>query len=98
MKLYTKVTCRQLLNSSWESQAHLQFEEISTGKGKPFPCTLDIAGFNADQLRYQFIEYAPASQETAVSAAATLQSYLPIARGYETDTPSPSKNLGVQHV
>lgn len=86
MKLYTKATCQQLLNSSWENQAYLQFEEILTDKGKPFPCTLGIAGFNADQLRYHFVEHNPASEEAAVCAAATLQSYLPIARGCGKNT------------
>lgn len=86
MLLYTKTTCHQLAKSSWEIDAFQQFEQILINKDKPFPCTLGIAGFNADQLRHAFVGLDPTSDSTASCVAATLQSYLPVARSCGKNT------------
>lgn len=71
---------------NWKLSAFQGFEAVMTSTTHPFPCTLGIAGFNADQLRYAFVDEAPSSDQAAYLLAATLQSFVTTARAYGKNT------------
>lgn len=100
MKLFKKDTLDRFPIESWEFKAFKQFKETMVSEENLFPCTFGVAGFNADQLRYCFIENEPENRNSANLVAAALQSYLPIARNSGKNTSlvvifNESKDLGL---
>ncbi|MES2936051.1 MAG: YqcI/YcgG family protein [Pseudomonadota bacterium] len=86
MRLYTKTSFLAFPEGSWEQKAAAQFQDQLTSEDRPFPCTLGVAGLNADQLRYSYIDQDVGSEAAARSVAAALQAYLPVARSFGKNT------------
>lgn len=86
MKLYTRTSSLAFPEGSWEKKAAAQLRDQLTSEDRPFPCTLGVAGYNADQLRYCYVDAAPGSDAAARTVAAALQAYLPVARTFGKNT------------
>lgn len=100
MKLYDKEELAKLNKDEWEFNAYNDFKVIVTDKKTVFPCTLGVAGFGANQLRFKFISSEPDTQDAAKELAAALQSFVPNARGFGKNTSlvvffKKSRDLGV---
>lgn len=85
MKLMDKYDGQSLDATSWQARAFSSFEKILTNVSDAFPCTLGVAGFNANQLRYYYVD-TKSLVSTERQIAAALQSYLPVARSFGKNT------------
>jgi len=86
MLLLTRKDIKAITPESWKYKAFLDFETIMTNPDKAFPCTLGVAGFMADQLRFAFIDEDVMSAVAAEQLAATLQTFVPSARSFGKNT------------
>ncbi|PKO61319.1 MAG: hypothetical protein CVU24_09245 [Betaproteobacteria bacterium HGW-Betaproteobacteria-18] len=86
MLLHTRKDVKTISQESWKYKVFHDFEAIVTDPGKAFPCTLGVAGFAADQLRFAFIEHDVMSATAAEQLAATLQTFVPSARSFGKNT------------
>lgn len=73
MKLYDKDALNALNDDRWEFNAYHDFKAMVTDEKTAFPCTLGVAGFSANQLRFRFIESGPESGAASFDLAAALQ-------------------------
>ncbi|MEB0139134.1 MULTISPECIES: YqcI/YcgG family protein [unclassified Undibacterium] len=107
MRYYAKAEIDTSFAGRWEMQAYTEFAHILNDNARPFPCTLGIAGWHNDQLRYAFIDHAPLVEQGGNEAAlqelaASLQSYLPNARLFGKNTSlvvffNETRDQGVPH-
>lgn len=100
MQLLTREDIKIATSISWKQEAFRDFDAIITSPETLFPCTLGVAGFGANQLRFSFIDSDLESDEAASTLAATLQSYIPNARSFGKNTSlvvffKESGNLGI---
>jgi FPC/CPF motif-containing protein YcgG/quercetin dioxygenase-like cupin family protein len=86
MQLYDKDGLNDLQNDQWEFNAYSDFKSIVTDDKVAFPCTLGVAGFSANQLRFHFISAPLGTDRAAVELAAALQSFIPNARSFGKNT------------
>lgn len=101
MELHTKKTVAAFSAKSWESKAFTSLSETLSSLDARFPCTLGVAGFNADQLRYVFIDANPTTSSALETLAAYLQSFLSAAREFGKNTSlvaffNESRDLGIE--
>jgi FPC/CPF motif-containing protein YcgG len=100
MQLHDKNSLLQLDAKSWESKAFSDFKSILQSNERSFPCTLGVAGFSANQLRFYFNNNEPDSTEAAEQLAAALQCFIPSARYFGKNTSlvvffSEQRDLGI---
>jgi len=86
MLLHDNKSLASLKPGSWEYKAFYDFRSIILSPDKVFPCTLGVAGFGADQLRFNFIKHDLESDTAANQLAAALQSFVPNARSFGKNT------------
>jgi FPC/CPF motif-containing protein YcgG len=86
MLLLTRKDVKSISQESWKYKVLHEFESIITDPLKSFPCTLGVAGFAADQLRFAFIDHDVMSASAAEQLAATLQTFVPISRSFGKNT------------
>ena len=101
MKLYDKEGLSALNNNHWGFNAYHDFKAVVTDEVTAFPCTLGVAGFAANQLRFYFIEADPETEDAAFELAAALQSFIPNAKSFGKNTSlvvffNETKDLGVE--
>jgi FPC/CPF motif-containing protein YcgG len=86
MRLYCRTEIEHMPPTNWERAAYDDFKSIVTNKEKLFPCTLGVAGFSANQLRFGFIPENIDISKSSRRLAAILQSFLPNARAFAKNT------------
>jgi len=86
MRMWDKNEIQDMLSESWEKKAYEDFRKIIVDKDRAFPCTLGVAGFVSNQLRFGFIPNDINSVEACKNIAAMLQSYIPCARSFGKNT------------
>jgi uncharacterized protein len=86
MQLYDKDGLNGLNNGQWELNSYNDFKAIVTDAKVAFPCTLGVAGFAANQLRFHFISSPSEAKDAAFELAAALQSFVPNARSFGKNT------------
>lgn len=80
MQLFSKNDHAHWSSTPWKKEAFDYISDLFHQKTPAFPCLLGIAGFMNDHLRYGFVSSPIASDETAHTVAAYLQSFVPNAR------------------
>ena len=86
MKLHTRKSIVSLPLESWEVVAFESFSNTLGSTHERFPCSLGVAGFNADHLRFVFIDEVPNSVSAIEKLSAYLQTYLIPAREFGKNT------------
>lgn len=86
MLLLNRKDVKLISQKSWKYKVFRDFEVIITDPEKSFPCTLGVAGFAADQLRFAFIDHDVTSAAAAEQLAAALQTFVPSARSFGKNT------------
>ena len=86
MRIYDRTEVEDIADNSWEKAAYEDFKKIVMDKHNAFPCTLGIAGYLANQLRFGFIAEKADSIESSKKVAAMLQSFIPCARTFGKNT------------
>jgi FPC/CPF motif-containing protein YcgG len=86
MRILDKNEIQDMPTESWERMAYEDFKKIIVNKKRAFPCTLGVAGFAANQLRFGFITNNINSIEAYKNIAAMLQSFIPCARSFGKNT------------
>jgi FPC/CPF motif-containing protein YcgG len=86
MKIWDKNEIQDMPIESWERMTYEDFKNIVVDKERSFPCTLGVAGFAANQLRFGFISNDINSIEAYKNIAAMLQSFIPCARSFGKNT------------
>lgn len=86
MRIWDKNEIQNMPIESWEKVAYEDFKKIVIDKERAFPCTLGVAGFAANQLRFGFVPGDINSQEVSKNIAAMLQSFIPCARTFGKNT------------
>lgn len=100
MQLHSKKSIANLDQKSWEKSAFDSFSSSINSSSLHFPCTLGVAGFKADQLRYAFIDDAPTALKATESLSGYLSSFLKSAKEFGKNTSlvvffNESRDLGV---
>lgn len=86
MKLFDKDGLNSLSHTQREFHAYNDFKAIVTNTKVVFPCTLGVAGFAANQLRFHFISSPIETEDAAFELAAALQSFISNARSFGKNT------------
>jgi FPC/CPF motif-containing protein YcgG len=86
MRIWDKYEIQDMPIESWEKMAYEDFKRIIVDKERAFPCTLGVAGFTANQLRFGFISNYIKTPEACKNIAAMLQSFIPCARTFGKNT------------
>ncbi|MCX8666549.1 YqcI/YcgG family protein [Acetobacteraceae bacterium B3987] len=86
MRIWDKNEIQDCLASSWERVSYDEFSKVFMERERIFPCTLGVAGFNNNQIRFGFISDDIDSVKAGENLAAMLQSYLPYARKFGKNT------------
>ena len=86
MRIWDKNEIQDMPIESWGKMAYEDFKRIVVDKERAFPCTLGVAGFAANQLRFGFVPGHIDSPEVSKNIAAMLQSFIPCARTFGKNT------------
>jgi FPC/CPF motif-containing protein YcgG len=86
VRIWDKNEIQDMPTESWERMAYEDFKKIVVDKERAFPCTLGVAGFAANQLRFGFISNDINSVEACKNIAAMLQCFIPCARSFGKNT------------
>jgi FPC/CPF motif-containing protein YcgG len=100
MRMYDRNEVEDISDNSWERAAYEDFKKMVTNKHNAFPCTLGVAGYLANHLRFGFIADKIDSIESSRKVAAMLQSFIPCARTFGKNTSlviffSETRDLGI---
>lgn len=86
MQIWNRYEIENMSVDTWEKIAYEEFKKTITAEDRVFPCTLGIAGFTSNQLRYGFISDDINSSKSNEKLAAMLQSFIPSARSFGKNT------------
>lgn len=86
MRIWNKNEIQSMPMNSWGKMAYEDFKSIVVDKEWAFPCTLGVAGFAANQLRFGFVTSDINSPEASKNVAAMLQSFIPCAHSFGKNT------------
>lgn len=101
MRIWDKNEIQDMPIKSWEKMAYEDFKRIVVDKESAIPCTLGVAGFAANQLRFGFVTGDINSSNASKNIAAMLQSFIPCARTFGKNTSlvvffSETNDLGIE--